>query len=75
MPTIYIHPILLIFFVIAFLTGTFTELVIILSIVLIHELGHYTVAHVFKWRIKHIMLWVFGGVMQTEEHGSSAHSE
>lgn len=70
MPTIYIHPILLIFFVIAFLTGTFTELVIILSIVLIHELGHYTVAHVFKWRIKHIMLWVFGGVMQTEEHGN-----
>lgn len=72
MPTIYIHPILLIFIIISFLTGTFTELVIILFIVLIHELGHYMVAHAFKWRIKHIMLWVFGGVMHTDEHGNKS---
>ena len=23
----------------------------------------------FKWRIQHIVLWIFGGVMKTEEHG------
>lgn len=71
-PTIHIHPILIIFIGISFFTGTFTELTIILSIVLIHELGHYIVAQLFKWRIQSIMLWVFGGVMNTEEHGNKA---
>lgn len=60
----------MIFIVISFLTGTFAELIIILTIVLIHELGHYFVARRFNWRIKSIMLWVFGGVMNTEEHGN-----
>lgn len=46
------------------------ELSIILFIVLFHELGHYAVARLFDWRIKHIMLWVFGGVMETDEHGT-----
>ncbi len=46
------------------------ELTIILFIVLFHELGHYLVARLFDWRIKQIMLWVFGGVMETDEHGT-----
>ncbi|MEN1970476.1 site-2 protease family protein [Lentibacillus sp. N15] len=70
LPAIHIHPILLVFIAISFVTGTFTELMIILSIVLIHELGHYTMAKVFKWRIRSIMLWIFGGVMDTDEHGN-----
>lgn len=69
-PVIHIHPILLIFMLIAFLTGTFMELLIILSIVLIHELGHYAMSQLFKWRVESIMLWVFGGVMKTDEHGN-----
>ncbi|MUK86979.1 stage IV sporulation protein FB [Ornithinibacillus sp. L9] len=43
---------------------------IILSIVFIHELGHYVVAKLFKWRIRSIVLWVFGGTMDTDEHGN-----
>jgi len=46
------------------------ELTIILAIVFIHELGHYSVAQLFKWRIRGIMLWIFGGVMDTDEHGN-----
>lgn len=46
------------------------ELSIILSIVLFHELGHYIVAKLYNWRIQSIMLWVFGGVMKTDEHGN-----
>lgn len=46
------------------------ELSIILSIVLFHELGHYIMAELFRWRIQSIMLWVFGGVMETDEHGN-----
>lgn len=60
----------MIFIGISFVTGTFMELSIILSIVLFHELGHYIMAKMFKWRITSIMLWVFGGVMETDEHGN-----
>jgi len=70
LPKINIHPILLIFILISFITGTFMELSIILAIVFIHELGHFIMARIFNWRIHSIMLWVFGGVMKTEEHGN-----
>src|SRR5699024_2909958 len=70
LPAVHIHPILLIFIIISFLTGTFIDLMIILTIVLVHELGHFTAAKLFGWRIRGIMLWVFGGVMETEEHGT-----
>lgn len=46
------------------------ELLIIFIIVFIHEMGHYFMAKVFKWRVRKVMLWVFGGVMETEEHGN-----
>ncbi|MFD2046214.1 site-2 protease family protein [Ornithinibacillus salinisoli] len=72
LPPIHLHPILLIFIVIAFLTGTFVELMIILLIVLWHELGHYIAAKAFKWRIQSIILWVFGGKMVTDEHGNKS---
>src|SRR5690625_2930206 len=70
LPKIHVHPVLFIFLLIGIITGTFVELLVILSIVLIHELGHYTMAKMFKWRIHSIMLWVFGGVMKTDEHGN-----
>lgn len=69
-PPVHIHPILIIFIMISFVTGTFLHLLIILTIVLIHELGHYTAARFFKWHINGITLWVFGGVMDTDEHGN-----
>src|SRR5699024_5554788 len=70
LPPIHIHPILIIFIIISFVTGTFLQLFIILSIVLFHELGHYGAGKFFKWRIKGIMLWIFVGVMDREEHGN-----
>ncbi|WP_373896267.1 M50 family metallopeptidase [Virgibacillus sp. CBA3643] len=70
LPKIHVHPILFVFLFISFVTGAFMELAIILAVVLFHELGHYTAATVFKWRIQGIMLWVFGGVMDTDEHGN-----
>ncbi|MFC2948479.1 M50 family metallopeptidase [Virgibacillus sediminis] len=70
LPSIHVHPILMIFIVISFLTGTFAELAVILSIVFYHELGHYTMAKLFKWRVDSIILWVFGGIMETDEHGN-----
>src|SRR5690625_6027208 len=69
-PPIHVHPLLMIFMIISFLTGTFMELAIILAIVLFHELGHFLFERLFHLRIHSIMLWIFVGVMKTEEHGN-----
>ncbi|HLS06580.1 MAG TPA: site-2 protease family protein [Bacillota bacterium] len=65
-----IHPLLYFFMFVSFFTGTFLELAIILLIVFIHEFGHYLAAYYYKWRIDTIALWVFGGVMKTDEYGT-----
>jgi stage IV sporulation protein FB len=75
LPNIHLHPILIIFIIISVITGTFIELFIILSIVFIHELGHFLMARHFKWRIRGMMLWVFGGVLDTDEHGNRSIKE
>jgi len=75
LPKIHLHPILIIFIIISVITGTFIDLSIILSIVFIHELGHFLMARHFKWRIRGIMLWVFGGVLDTDEHGNRSIKE
>lgn len=64
----HIHPLLWAMLLIGYLTGSFAELIIILTIVLIHEFGHLTMAFFFRWRIKKVMLWPFGGVMETDEY-------
>ncbi|MDC3412466.1 M50 family metallopeptidase [Aquibacillus sp. 3ASR75-11] len=69
LPPVHLHPVFWAFTGIAILTGTFVEWMVIFSIVLIHELGHFVMAKHFKWRVNKIMLWVFGGVMDTDEHG------
>lgn len=65
---LHIHPILILFIIVSILTGTFLQLFILLLFVTIHEWGHFVAARFFGWKIEAIILWVFGGVMQTEEH-------
>lgn len=67
---IHFHPILFVFVIIAFLTGTFMQMFVIFTIIFWHEMGHYLAARFFKWRITEIMFWVFGGVMKTDEQGN-----
>jgi len=74
-PPLHFHPVLILFIFISILTGTFMELSIIFIIVFIHEMGHYFMAKAFKWRVRKVMLWVFGGVMETEEHGNQSIKE
>lgn len=68
--SIQIHPTLIIFVAISFITGTFIQLFIILTIVTIHELGHFYAARYFGWRVESIVLWAFGGVMKTDEYAT-----
>ncbi|KGX89010.1 M50 family metallopeptidase [Pontibacillus litoralis] len=64
----HIHPILWAMIAIGIVTGSFLQLIAIFLIVLIHELGHYGMALYYRWRIRSVMLWPFGGVMETDEH-------
>lgn len=72
---IHIHPLLWLMLFIGYVTGSFAELLIILTIVSIHELGHLAMAFFFRWRINKVMLWPFGGVMETDEYYSRPNHE
>lgn len=52
------------------ITGHFKELMMLLFIVFVHEMGHAVMAHFFHWRIKQIQLLPFGGVVEVDEHGN-----
>ncbi|KGX93487.1 stage IV sporulation protein FB [Pontibacillus halophilus JSM 076056 = DSM 19796] len=71
----HIHPLMWFIVAVALMTGSFAQLVVIFSIVFIHELGHYGMALFFRWRIQSVMLWPFGGVMKTDEHHSRPFKE
>ncbi|MYL33319.1 stage IV sporulation protein FB [Pontibacillus yanchengensis] len=64
----HVHPVLWVMVGVGILTGSFLQLLSIFLIVLAHELGHYGMALFFRWRIRTVMLWPFGGVMETDEH-------
>lgn len=64
---IKVHPI---FFFLAFasvITGLFKEFLIFTSIIFIHELGHTIMAIIFKWNIKVINFYPFGGYIEFDE--------
>ncbi|MCP3741228.1 M50 family metallopeptidase [Rossellomorea sp. BNER] len=70
-----IHPLLWLVIGIAVVTAHFIELLMLLVIILIHELGHGVMAHVFSWRVKRISLLPFGGVAEMDEHGNRSLKE
>lgn len=65
---IYLHPTFWFILILSIMTGMFYHLTNIFLIVSWHEMGHFFMAKYFNWDIRRITLWVFGGVMETEEH-------
>lgn len=63
-----IHPLYYIVAFICFLTGHFKQFIIFSSIIIIHELGHFTAALIFKWKIESLILLPFGGVTIFKEY-------
>ncbi|MBE6184150.1 stage IV sporulation protein FB [Bacillus ginsengihumi] len=72
---IRIHPLFWLIAGISILTARFQELLILFSIIFIHEMGHGIMAHFFSWRIKKILLLPFGGVAEMDEHGNRPFKE
>lgn len=65
---IYLHPTFWFLLVLSIMTGMFYHLSIVFAIVTWHELGHFFMAKYFNWQVRKITLWMFGGVMETDEH-------
>ncbi|WP_136608257.1 M50 family metallopeptidase [Paenibacillus dokdonensis] len=64
-----LHPFFVILMLFSVITGHFLELIVLFSIVFIHELGHMTAALLFGVRIRSVQLLPFGGVVEMEDHG------
>ncbi|MEH6947657.1 site-2 protease family protein [Bacillus sp. JJ634] len=72
---INVHPTLWFVVGISVLTAHFIEMMMLLVIVFVHEMGHAVCAQYFKWRIKSIQLLPFGGTLETEEYGNKSLKE
>lgn len=67
---IQIHPLLWLVIALAVATAHFFELMMVLLIIFVHEMGHGAAASFFSWRIKKIAMLPFGGVAEMDEHGN-----
>lgn len=48
------------------LTGHFSNLIIFTSLILIHELGHVIISMLFKYKIKKITIYPYGGITKLD---------
>ncbi|MBR3116879.1 MAG: hypothetical protein IKF36_03280 [Bacilli bacterium] len=55
------------FIFICLITGLIKELIGITILVLFHELGHFIFSFIFKWNIKEIVLYPFGGFIKYDD--------
>jgi stage IV sporulation protein FB len=72
---LHIHPLLWGVIFLGVITGSFIELSIIFLLIFTHEMGHLLMALFFRWRIKRVMFWPFGGVMESDEYFSRPYKE
>lgn len=72
---IQFHPLLLLFMIASYFLGRFTELLCFFIIITIHELGHLIAAKKLNWNISRLVIWPFGGVMETEDFYNKPNKE
>ncbi|WP_042345608.1 site-2 protease family protein [Bacillus massiliigorillae] len=65
-----VHPTTWLVVGIAVITAHFQALLMLLTVVFVHEMGHACAAVYYKWRIKSIKILPFGGVLETDEYGN-----
>jgi len=64
---IYINNSVYLIIFISLITGMFKSISIIMLIITIHELGHIIFLKKFKYQIKKIEIWPFGGITKVEK--------
>lgn len=61
-----ISPLLIIYLLVCIIFNQFSMLVIAISTIMLHELGHIVVIKFFKGRIKKVKFSIVGGVIDVE---------
>lgn len=59
---IYISPFLYILILIFLITGNIKKLLIFMSLIMIHEIGHFITAKILGWKTDKIYLYPYGGI-------------
>ena len=64
---LYISKYYYIFTFLCLITGLIKELLAITILLVFHELGHYIISYLYKWKINNITLYPFGGFIKYDE--------
>ena len=49
------------------LTGYYLNLIVFTSLILIHELGHYIIAKILKFKVQKIIIYPYGGITKLDD--------
>ncbi|MFD2670478.1 M50 family metallopeptidase [Marinicrinis sediminis] len=66
--SVSIHPLFSFTLLLSILTGSFLEVTLLFTLVLIHEWGHVVAARSLGWKVIRVQILPFGGVAEMEEH-------
>lgn len=64
---LYFHPFFLIVLFIFTLIGKFKFILYFMTLIIVHEIGHISVALMFKWKIDKVIILPFGGLTKFHE--------
>ncbi len=67
MKKISIHYTTLLFLFLSLIAGMFKDMLILYSIIIIHEIGHIIPSIIFKYKIKKINIYPYGGMIEYNE--------
>lgn len=62
-----VHPLTYLFIIISFFTGNFKKIILFMSLIIFHEIGHLLTAKLFNWKIDKIYLYPLGGLTKFNE--------
>lgn len=64
---LYFHPFFLIVLFLFTLIGKFKFILYFMMLIIVHEIGHISVALIFKWKIDKVIILPFGGLTKFNE--------
>ena len=62
-----IHPLTYVLIIISLLSGRFKNIIIFMSLIIIHELGHFLTAKLFNYKVDKIYLYPLGGITKFKD--------
>ena len=57
----------LILLFLSLITGLFKEIIVIFTIIIVHEFGHYIMMEKYKFNVKEIVIYPFGGITKLDD--------